>query len=198
MIYCVGDTKNYLSYLERAKITGEPFQKKGKDASYINADFPYGYPGGSVWENRVQAQKHCGQGQSVFGVIAQWNIHTRPSDDGNWHDLLVNAEIISLPEETLVANIRDTPPNFASNNNYAYIGRPGRKYEGYFGNPIKLSKLSDRETVLDQYRTYFYQRLASDPEFKYRVHGLKNKILVCFCKPLTCHGDVIAEYLNSI
>jgi hypothetical protein len=27
---------------------------------------------------------------------------------------------------------------------------------------------------------------------------LKGKILGCHCKPLACHGDVIAEYLNSL
>jgi hypothetical protein len=40
--------------------------------------------------------------------------------------------------------------------------------------------------------------LASDAEFKRRIHELKGKTLGCFCKPEACHGDVIAEYLNNL
>jgi hypothetical protein len=25
------------------------------------------------------------------------------------------------------------------------------------------------------------------------LHELKNKTLVCFCKPKACHGDILAE-----
>jgi hypothetical protein len=28
--------------------------------------------------------------------------------------------------------------------------------------------------------------------------ALKGKILVCFCKPLACHGDVLAEIADSL
>jgi hypothetical protein len=30
-----------------------------------------------------------------------------------------------------------------------------------------------------------------------RVHELAGKRLGCFCKPALCHGDVLADYLNS-
>lgn len=79
-----------------------------------------------------------------------------------------------------------------------YIGRAGKGHDGYFGNPIKLEHESERDKVLGRYRDYFYKRLESDPEFKRRIHELRGKILGCFCKPLKCHGDVIAEYLNSL
>ena len=35
------------------------------------------------------------------------------------------------------------------------------------------------------------------PEYRRRIEGLRGKTLMCFCKPLACHGDVIAEYLNA-
>jgi len=44
---------------------------------------------------------------------------------------------------------------------------------------------------------YFYERLASDPEFRERVLALRGKTLGCFCKPRACHGDVIANYLEA-
>lgn len=78
-----------------------------------------------------------------------------------------------------------------------YIGRAGRGYDGYFGNPFRLMPGEARGSTLAEYRDYFHKRLESDPEFRERIHALKGKTLGCFCKPNPCHGDVIAEYLNS-
>jgi len=78
-----------------------------------------------------------------------------------------------------------------------YIGRAGRGQDGYFGNPFILSAGQSRGASLDKYRAYFFERLKTDPEFRRRIHGLKGKTLGCFCKPYPCHGDIIAEYLNS-
>ena len=77
-----------------------------------------------------------------------------------------------------------------------YIGRAGWGESGYFGNPFKLGN-AIRGSTIEKYKTYFYNRLENDPEFKKRILALKNKTLGCFCKPKACHGDVIAEYLNN-
>lgn len=79
-----------------------------------------------------------------------------------------------------------------------YIGRGGRDQDGYFGNPIKLQPGEQRGSTLTAYRSYFIQRLNTDPEFKERVHSLSGKRLGCFCKPGPCHGDIIADYLTSL
>lgn len=79
-----------------------------------------------------------------------------------------------------------------------YIGRAGHGQDGYFGNPVRLKPGEARGTTLEKYKTYFYNRLVADPEFKRRIHGLKGKILGCFCKPQSCHGDIIKEYLDSL
>ena len=79
-----------------------------------------------------------------------------------------------------------------------YIGRAGRGQDGYFGNPFMLSAGQSRGSSLDKYRAYFYDRLKKDHEFRNRINGLRGKTLGCFCKPYPCHGDVIAEYLNSL
>lgn len=79
-----------------------------------------------------------------------------------------------------------------------YIGRRGRGLDGYFGNPYVLSRMEvSREQAIARYERYFARRMATDPEFKSRVEALKGKTLLCFCKPLACHGDVIAEHLNA-
>jgi hypothetical protein len=72
-----------------------------------------------------------------------------------------------------------------------YIGRPSP-----FGNPYSVN-MYGREKALDLYRSYFALQLLSDSEFRERVHALKGKTLGCFCKPLDCHGDIIAEYVNG-
>lgn len=79
-----------------------------------------------------------------------------------------------------------------------YIGRAGRGQDGYFGNPFVLQPGQPRGSTLDSYKTYFYEKLATNPIFKARILALKDKTLGCFCKPHTCHGDIIAEYLNNL
>lgn len=78
-----------------------------------------------------------------------------------------------------------------------YIGRGGAT-DGYFGNPFRLMPGEERGSTLAEYAKYFHRRLETDPEFKRRVHELKGKRLGCFCKPGPCHGDIIADYLNSL
>jgi hypothetical protein len=92
---------------------------------------------------------------------------------------------------TKVVNIRNAKYD-------VYIGRAGRGQDGYFGNPFVLKTGETRGTSLEKYKVYFHERMKSDAEFRNRIHGLKGKTLGCFCKPYPCHGDIIAEYLNSM
>ena len=90
---------------------------------------------------------------------------------------------------TIVVNLRKEPYD-------VYIGR-GNKYnhKGMFGNPYSEGT---REQNIALFKEYFYERIFNDKEFEKRVLELKDKVLGCFCKPLPCHGDIIAEYLNNL
>ena len=66
-----------------------------------------------------------------------------------------------------------------------------------FGNQFHINDDMSREEVIQAYRSYFYHRLILDWYFKRELMKLKGQILGCWCKPLPCHGDVIAEYLNK-
>lgn len=90
---------------------------------------------------------------------------------------------------TTVANIRDGIPL-----NSVYIGRAGRGFDGKWGNPIMIGAVVQREQALDQYRHWLSNRLIMEPDF---LEPLRNKTLLCFCKPLACHGDVIKEFLDE-
>jgi len=68
-----------------------------------------------------------------------------------------------------------------------YIGR-GSKW----GNPYRIGKDGTREDVIAQYR----ERMNYHPELRDALPELKGKVLGCFCKPLPCHGDVLAEMVD--
>lgn len=94
---------------------------------------------------------------------------------------------------TQVCNIRDCSEGWEDDPSYAYIGRAGHGHDGYFGNAFKGLP---REESIRRYEQYFRWRLDFDEDFHQRVMDLKGKLLVCFCAPLPCHGDVIAQYVD--
>lgn len=78
-----------------------------------------------------------------------------------------------------------------------YIGRPSK-----WGNPFShlqkktLAKyvVNTREESIEAYRKWITegegQYLLKD------LHELKGKVLGCWCKPQSCHGDVLAELVE--
>lgn len=78
-----------------------------------------------------------------------------------------------------------------------YIGRAGRGYDGYFGNPFRLQPGEPRGATLARYRVYFLNRVETDPEFRRRVLALRGKVLGCFCHPNPCHGHIIANWIDN-
>lgn len=76
-----------------------------------------------------------------------------------------------------------------------YIGR-GTPW----GNPFAIGHGDgpDRAQVIEQYKEYFSEKIATDSAFRNGILGMKGLRLACFCKPQACHGDVIASYLDSL
>lgn len=87
-----------------------------------------------------------------------------------------------------------------------YIGRgPGGRHmlntpigeKGWLGNPHSVDEFG-RDGCIELFRVDFKRKIEEDPEFKSAVLAIpQGSILGCFCKPLSCHGDVIAEFINS-
>lgn len=69
-----------------------------------------------------------------------------------------------------------------------YIGRPSK-----WGNPFFLAHRT-REKVIRQYREW----LMSQPNLLAALPELRGKRLGCYCAPLSCHGDVLAELANNL
>lgn len=75
-----------------------------------------------------------------------------------------------------------------------YIGRGSP-----WGNPFAIwENGNDRQSVIEKFQEYFEETILADPIKRKALIGLKGKTLGCHCKPLACHGDVIADYLNSL
>ncbi len=74
-----------------------------------------------------------------------------------------------------------------------YIGRGT-----LWGNPYQMGKEGTRDEVIAKFAYDFERRFLKLPEkFDENIEKLRGKTLGCHCKPAACHGDVIANYLNS-
>lgn len=86
---------------------------------------------------------------------------------------------------TTVIHVKDR--TYASNE--VYIGRPS-----IWGNPFKIGKNATREQVIKLYEEY----LKKHPALMKQLPDLVDKVLVCWCKPEACHGDILAKYANEL
>ena len=63
-----------------------------------------------------------------------------------------------------------------------------------WGNPFRIGRDGTREEVIAKYRDYILNR----PDLMARLPELKGKTLGCWCKPLPCHGEVLAELADNL
>lgn len=107
---------------------------------------------------------------------------------------------------TDVIHIRNAPSGFLKQDGvqfgkHVYIGRPGR-----FGNPIArgaICPICNRihniaGDTLICYEKYLLRRLHNDCTFKDDILSLEDKILVCYCAPNPCHGEIIKKIIMQI
>ena len=107
------------------------------------------------------------------------------SEEVSWleqHD--VKLRIVDIPI-TRVVNVRKDEKADV------YIGRGS-----YWGNPYAMEEGDSREEVIRKFKYDFDNDKFPNKE-KSKVFDLTGKRLGCYCKPAACHGDVLADYLNS-
>ena len=94
---------------------------------------------------------------------------------------------------TVVNKYKHTPTE-----NDLYIGR-GCKWGNPFTHIPSGTKakhvVSSREEAIEAYRLWITQ--GEGVELLKDLHELKGKNLVCFCKPKSCHGDVLKELAEN-
>lgn len=77
-------------------------------------------------------------------------------------------------------------------NGCVYIGRNG--FFGYdFGNVFVIGVDGNRKEVIEKFERWSRERGKVDMVYRSKVKGLYGKVLMCWCKPLDCHGDVLLK-----
>lgn len=79
-----------------------------------------------------------------------------------------------------------------------YIGRGSKWGNPFTHKPLSGTKaefqVSTREESVESYRSW----VLGQPELLRCLPELKGKRLGCFCKPKSCHGDILADLVNSL
>lgn len=70
-----------------------------------------------------------------------------------------------------------------------YIGRPSK-----WGNPFVIGPDGTREDVVRKFEEYL---MLNPVLIEAAKRELKGKDLVCFCAPLSCHGDILSRIANE-
>ena len=76
-----------------------------------------------------------------------------------------------------------------------YVGRGSR-----WGNPYSHKEGTLAEYVVESRREAvqkFEEYLLSNEELMGSLSELKGKTLGCWCKPKSCHGDILLRYANG-
>ena len=105
---------------------------------------------------------------------------------------------------TKVIHIKDAPPGWKNIPDFVYIGRGSR-----WGNPYRIGdkhqgQVIDRNLACELFEKNTLERLLKSDASRVRegrvpfMRQLKGKTLVCFCKPLRCHGDILAAIVDEM
>ena len=88
---------------------------------------------------------------------------------------------------TTVIHIRDAPAGWRENPEYVYIGRGSR-----WGNPYTVAT-HGRQRCIILFAQAFNRETGVLHYLQGRLDLLKDKILVCYCMPEACHGEILAQ-----
>lgn len=66
-----------------------------------------------------------------------------------------------------------------------------------WGNPFVLARESERTKVISQHRRWLISRILSGGLPIQDLASLHGKDLYCWCSPLPCHGDTLAEFADA-
>lgn len=66
-----------------------------------------------------------------------------------------------------------------------------------WGNPFYNDPRLSRDEKIKSFEKYFYEAINMGVIKREELKELYGKKLGCSCKPLACHGDIIAKYVNE-
>jgi hypothetical protein len=88
-----------------------------------------------------------------------------------------------------------------------YIGRKNSKFslsESPLANPFHIGKDGSRDKVIEKYRKWLFEQIKNNNrvimnelgKLAYLHTQKKVYYLTCYCKPKSCHGDVILDCIK--
>lgn len=86
-----------------------------------------------------------------------------------------------------------TVVNLKTDSYDVYIGRGSR-----WGNPFIVRSEKGRKKAIQDYKKYIIEKINRGEITHDHLVALKGKRLGCFCRPLPCHGEVIADIVNAL
>src|SRR5579872_3035722 len=117
-------------------------------------------------------------------------------------------DVVNVKKDALIKNDYKDFEDWASHHDHIYIGRnmtfyvPGTN-ESIWHNPYpvavpgkKYKDKKNRYTREESMRLY-KQYVLSNPTLMSKLNELNGKVLGCWCKPLKCHGDILAEIVKD-
>ena len=69
------------------------------------------------------------------------------------------------------------------------IARPSK-----WGNPFQIGRDGNRDQVIKMYEVHVRRR----PDLIAALPELAGKRLGCYCKPMSCHGDVLVKLVGEL
>ena len=63
-----------------------------------------------------------------------------------------------------------------------------------WSNPFSVKSCGSNEKACKKYKEY----ILKNPDLINSLYELEGKVLGCWCKPNSCHGDVLVELINNI
>lgn len=111
-------------------------------------------------------------------------------------NVLFEARIHGIPTKVFAIEVTEVVNKDRGDPFDVYIGR-GTPW----GNPYPVGKQEgqyERDEAIDLYKLHFEKTIISNVSLRKGLLGMRGLRIACHCKPLACHGDVIAKYLNSI
>jgi len=113
--------------------------------------------------------------------------------------ILVKRPIIFriIAEEVRLIVVNYKTGHHPVNNESVYIMRRGRVDPNPLSNPYQIGVDGTRHDVIQKFAYDFRVKWKLSPSFRDAILSCRRKTLICCCKPLDCHGDVILDFVNA-
>lgn len=117
-------------------------------------------------------------------------------DGRSLSDLLFEARLSGTPTKVHAVQVTEVVNKDRGDDFDVYIGRGSM-----WGNPFPVGKQDgqyERDESIALFKQHFEKNILTDAGKRRGLLGLRGLRIACHCKPLACHGDVIAAYLNEL